>query len=144
MLSAGVPVSEASPAAGWGVWVRRPQQLVGGFLDGVPSAHSGICVPLMPSESPVCCSPSQSPVTQHKTQSSEWSAREMGLFGSIPLSWEAGCSLTNSYFLLWEKSWARISRGPMLCHLRGWETWVKSNSSSSALPCVQTRMFLFQ
>ena len=42
-------------ASWWDPWARCPQRLVGRLLSGVCSLVSRICVPLTPSESPVCC-----------------------------------------------------------------------------------------
>lgn len=45
--------------------MRHPQQLVGGLRDGISGSVSRICVLLMPSKNPGCCSASPSPLSKH-------------------------------------------------------------------------------
>ena len=53
----------------WTSWgdpqVRHPQQLVGGLRDGISGSVSRICVLLMPSKNPGCCSASPSLLSKH-------------------------------------------------------------------------------
>ena len=91
------------------LWANCLQQLMGRLLSGVHDTVSRIHVPLTPSESPICHSPSlfPSPVRQLMTQYSGWDKREMGLFGIVLHCWEAACSLTCFHFTPWEKSLAK-------------------------------------
>lgn len=50
-------------------------------------------------------------------------------------------SLTCSHFPSWEKSQAKISLGPELCHLGGELMWIKSSCFIYPLQCVQTHFF---
>lgn len=82
------------PWSSWqDLWARCPQRLVGRLLGGVCNMVSRICVPLMPSESPICCSLNLFPPPP-QTQYSGWDRREMSLFGIIPTAGETGCSPT--------------------------------------------------
>ena len=49
------------PYARWGdLWARHSQQLMGRLLDGVHNTVSRICILLMSSKRPICCSPTPS------------------------------------------------------------------------------------
>lgn len=103
---------------------------------------SRIYVPLMPSKSPMCCSPILflSPLSHSVHNSVLWMGQERnGLLWQHPVLLGRPGTHSHAPFSLQKKSRARRpSLVTELCHLGEGATWVKSHCSSYPLQCIQT------
>lgn len=115
--------------------MRWPQRQVGRLPDGIHEAVSRVLIPLMPFESPGCCSPSCSPVSQHtaliwsdkkdlvslvvrKNWSLWWYPTQLGELDSYSHAHVFPCGRTHR---------PGSSLGSDLCHFRGLSETVPLN-----------------
>ena len=120
----------------WASWrylqEKHFQEFTGGLPNEAHKAVSRILVLLIPSENPAASHSlihSPSPIVQHTSEF--W----MGLDRSGPL-WQCPTQVgklgAHSHALTFSLE---------LCCFRGWRTWLKGNSSSYSLQCVQSGIF---